>query len=77
VRLAAAGGIVGSLFLRTYDRGERVYTAMLARGYDGRFLTPSEPPLRPGDAAALGLFLALVLGILAAARLIGRGGAGP
>ena len=39
VRLAAAGGIVGSLFLRTYARGERVYTAMLARGYDGRSAT--------------------------------------
>jgi cobalt/nickel transport system permease protein len=73
-RLAAAGGIVGSLFLRTYDRGERVYTAMLARGYDGRFRTLSEPPVRPGAAAALGLFLALVLGTLGAALLAARGG---
>jgi len=72
-RLAAAGGIVGSLFLRTYDRGERVYTAMLARGYDGCFRTLSEPPLRPGAAAALGLFLALVLGVLIAALLGARG----
>jgi cobalt/nickel transport system permease protein len=70
-RLAAAGGIVGSLFLRTYDRGERVYTAMLARGYDGHFRTLSEPPLRPGAAAALGGFLLLVAGILAAALLTG------
>ncbi len=69
-RLAAAGSIVGSLFLRTYDRGERVYTAMLARGYDGRFRALSEPPVRPGAAAALGVFLALVLGILGAALLI-------
>jgi cobalt/nickel transport system permease protein len=74
-RLAAAGGIVGSLFLRTYDRGERVYTAMLARGYDGRFRALSEPPLRPAAAAALGVFLALVLGVLAAA-LLGAPGAG-
>jgi cobalt/nickel transport system permease protein len=73
VRLAAAGGIVGSLFLRTYDRGERVYTAMLARGYDGRFRTPTEPPLRPGAVAALGFFLAFVLGTLAAALLTAPG----
>jgi cobalt/nickel transport system permease protein len=73
VRLSAAGGIVGSLFLRTYDRGERVYTAMLARGYDGRFRTLSEPPVRPAAAAALGVFVALVLGVLAAALLTVRG----
>lgn len=27
---------VGALFLRSYERGERVYLAMLSRGYDGR-----------------------------------------
>ncbi len=25
----------GALFIRSYERGERVYLAMLARGYDG------------------------------------------
>jgi cobalt/nickel transport system permease protein len=30
----AAG--VGALFLRAFERGERVYLAMLSRGYDGR-----------------------------------------
>jgi len=27
--------MVGSLFLRSYERSERVYAAMQARGYDG------------------------------------------
>jgi cobalt/nickel transport system permease protein len=27
---------VGSLFLRSYERGERVYQSMLSRGFDGR-----------------------------------------
>ncbi|MEU8662167.1 cobalt ECF transporter T component CbiQ [Actinoplanes philippinensis] len=36
---------VGALFLRSYERGERVYLAMLSRGYAGRM--PS-----PGDATA-------------------------
>lgn len=27
---------VGALFLRAYERGERVYLAMVSRGYDGR-----------------------------------------
>ena len=31
---------VGALFLRTYERGERVYLAMVSRGYAGRLPTP-------------------------------------
>jgi len=27
---------VGALFIRAYERGERVHLAMLSRGYDGR-----------------------------------------
>ena len=30
-----AGGMVGSLFLRAFERSDRIYMAMLARGYDG------------------------------------------
>jgi len=30
-----AGGMVGNLFLRSLERGERIYAAMAARGYDG------------------------------------------
>jgi cobalt/nickel transport system permease protein len=26
---------LGALFIRSYERGERVHLAMLARGYDG------------------------------------------
>jgi cobalt/nickel transport system permease protein len=33
---------LGSLFVRTYERGERVHLAMLSRGYDGTM-----PDLRP------------------------------
>jgi cobalt/nickel transport system permease protein len=29
------GYMAGSLFIRSYERGERIYAAMLARGYDG------------------------------------------
>jgi cobalt/nickel transport system permease protein len=37
VRGFAAG--VGALFLRAFERGERVYLAMVSRGYDGRMPT--------------------------------------
>jgi cobalt/nickel transport system permease protein len=29
------GNMMGTLFIRTYERGERIYQAMLARGYQG------------------------------------------
>lgn len=34
--LAVLARSVGALFLRAYERGERVHLAMLSRGYDGR-----------------------------------------
>ncbi len=34
-QVAALGRMVTALFLRSYERGERVYLAMLARGYAG------------------------------------------
>jgi cobalt/nickel transport system permease protein len=42
VRAFAAG--VGTLFLRAFERGERVYLAMLSRGYTGRIPTPDRTP---------------------------------
>ena len=50
--LHQAGAIaksVGALFLRSYERGERVYLAMLSRGYDG-----TVPPLVLGPGGAAG-----------------------
>ncbi len=46
------GNMMGSLFIRTYERGERIYQAMLARGYHG--LPPVEklPPYRKRDYLA-------------------------
>ena len=38
-RAKIAGNMAGQLFLRSYERSERVYNAMLARGYFGTLLT--------------------------------------
>jgi len=35
LRFQSSVGVVGVLFLRTYDRAERIYWAMTARGFDG------------------------------------------
>lgn len=40
-----AGGMVGSLFLRSYERSERVYAAMLSRGYTGQIKSQDGTPL--------------------------------
>lgn len=37
--IKAIGASVGTIFVRSYERGERVHLAMLARGYDGVFPT--------------------------------------
>lgn len=38
-RVRVLGGMAGSLFIRSYERSERIYAAMLSRGYDGRMHT--------------------------------------
>ncbi len=60
-----AGNMVGSLFLRSMERSERVYDAMLARGYDGRVQSLIQFHFQPVDAAALIATLALVSGLVA------------
>jgi cobalt/nickel transport system permease protein len=54
--------IVGTLFLRTVERAERVYGAMLARGFRGEIPSMRREALRPSDAVfvlAAGGFFAL------------------
>ena len=41
VAARAVAATAGTLFVRTYERGERVHLAMLLRGYDGT-LPPAE-----------------------------------
>lgn len=59
------GRVISSLFLRSYQRGERVYVAMLSRGYDGAM--PAAAP--PGIRAAELLFLGGLTAALATIRL--------
>jgi len=60
-----AGNMVGSLFLRSMERSERVYDAMLARGYDGQVRSLIQFRFRAIDAAALITTLAAVAGLAA------------
>jgi cobalt/nickel transport system permease protein len=57
------GQMIGTLFLRSYERSERVYVAMASRGFDGRIVAPMEAGLAVQDgvfiAASIGFFVAL------------------
>lgn len=44
-----AGGLVGNLALRAFERSERIYEAMLARGFQGEIKSMSAPPLTDTD----------------------------
>ncbi len=65
-RAQVAGGMIGSLFLRSTERSERVYAAMLARGFSGQMRAIAPPPLTwraalPGLLPLLGLIVIEVL----------------
>jgi cobalt/nickel transport system permease protein len=61
----AVGRIASALFLRSHARGERVYLAMLSRGYDGRMR--HLVPLTFGRADVL--FVAAIAALLLPLRL--------
>jgi cobalt/nickel transport system permease protein len=52
-RARVTGGMAGNLFLRGYERSERIYAAMAARGYDGEVRSFPLPPLDIGQVIAL------------------------
>lgn len=61
--LKIIGQMVGSLFIRSYERAERVYAAMSARGYDGTITTLDIPAFATRDAV-FALLMAATLGII-------------
>lgn len=67
-RATVAGRMVGTLFVRSHERSERVYTAMLLRGYAGetRLLVP--PRAGAGEVAAAAACVAYAWGVQLAVR---------
>lgn len=53
-RAGVVGQMVGTLFLRSYERSERIYVAMLSRGFDGELRAMGGRPL---SSAEQGLML--------------------
>lgn len=66
--------IVGTLFLRTVERAERVYNAMLTRGFQGDMPTLKHFQIKPGDIifAVSAVALLFVFRFYPATQMIGR-----
>lgn len=68
-RARVAGSMIGQLFIRSLERSDRVYNAMLARGYRGEMLTMNPHQMIGQDWAIGGLFLIVLALIQAVAYL--------
>ncbi len=62
-RARVSGNIAGQLFLRSYERSDRIYNAMLARGYGGQLRTLTPHIMKSSDwlFAALSIIIILLL----------------
>jgi cobalt/nickel transport system permease protein len=63
-RLRQLGYTIGTMFIRSYEQGERVYTSMLCRGY-GRdsHLFIAKKPLRTSEWAFLSLCMIFIIAV--------------
>lgn len=67
-RAQIAGHMAGQLFLRSYERSDRIYNAMLSRGYKGELMTIHPHQFERRDLM-IGVFSILVLIVI---QLAGR-----
>lgn len=68
-RARVVGGMIGSLFIRSYERSERVYAAMQARGFEGEFRTLGGRGLTGPEWAALLVAVGALALFIAAGQL--------
>lgn len=69
-RAGVVGQMVGTLFLRSYERSERIYVAMLSRGFDGELHTLSPRPLTSAEQGLLLVGGAIMAAIVLVAHIV-------
>jgi cobalt/nickel transport system permease protein len=67
--LRAVANFLGMLFVRSFERTERVFDAMRARGYTGRFPDPVELALQPKDLVLTMAWLAMGVALIVYDRI--------
>jgi cobalt/nickel transport system permease protein len=70
-RARVTGGMAGNLFLRAFERSDRIYMAMVARGYDGEVRTLPLQAMGAGGRLALAGGLTLLALLLLMGFLLG------
>lgn len=68
-RARIAGHMAGQLFLRSYERSDRIYNAMLSRGYRGELMTIHPHHFHRSDLVIGGLSIVALILMQIAARL--------
>jgi cobalt/nickel transport system permease protein len=69
-RARVTGGMAGNLFLRGFERSDRIYNAMLSRGYDGEVRALPLPQLRPAHGLIVGTALVIFACLLIVSFLV-------
>jgi cobalt/nickel transport system permease protein len=67
-RAKVAGNMAGQLFLRSYERSDRIYHAMVARGYAGHLYTLNPHEMKSADYFAT----AFAVVIISLTQVLGR-----
>ena len=67
-RAKVTGNMAGQLFLRSYERSDRIYNAMLARGYAGQLRTLNPHVMKSSDWLFAALSVVLILFLQLAGR---------
>lgn len=68
-RARIAGNMAGQLFLRSYERSDRIYNAMLSRGYRGELMTIHPHHYQRSDLWIGGLSILILLVMQIAGRI--------
>ncbi|MBI4775374.1 MAG: cobalt ECF transporter T component CbiQ [Deltaproteobacteria bacterium] len=69
--LRAVANFLGMLFVRSFERTERVFDAMRARGYKGRFPEPAQLRLQTMDFVVAGGWMAVGVALIVYDRMAG------
>jgi cobalt/nickel transport system permease protein len=67
--LRAVANFLGMLFVRSFERTERVFDAMRARGYRGRFPEPETSPMTARDVVLAAVWLVVGAALVACDRI--------
>ena len=68
-RARVTGGMAGSLLLRAFERSDRIYMAMVSRGYDGEARSLPLPVLKPAHWVILIVVISILILLIIFATL--------